>query len=74
MKFILSVDRQMDGSWVADCPTVPGCRSTGATKDEAMANAEELIHQVVAERSGSEMPLTIEVVEQEESDWLPPER
>lgn len=74
MKFILSVDRQMDGSWVAECPSVPGCRSTGATKEEAMANAEEVIRQIVAERAGAEMPTTIEVLEQEESDWLPPEK
>ncbi|WP_203329108.1 type II toxin-antitoxin system HicB family antitoxin [Candidatus Laterigemmans baculatus] len=75
MKFILSVDRQTDGQWVADCPTLDGCRSTGATKEEAMANAETRIRQLVAERAGpAETPSTIEVLEQEKSDWQPPEK
>lgn len=72
MKFIVSVDRQPDGNWVADCPSVPGCRSTGATKDQAMANVEAEIRKTVRERSGPDMPLTLDVREEQEDDWAPP--
>lgn len=72
MKFIVSVDRQADGSWLAQCPTVPDCLSTGTTKEEALANVEDVIRDIVRVRSGPEMPLTIEVKETQEDDWSPP--
>ncbi|TVQ30920.1 MAG: type II toxin-antitoxin system HicB family antitoxin [Phycisphaeraceae bacterium] len=30
-----------DGIWVAEVPSLPGCISQGATRDEAMANIRE---------------------------------
>ena len=72
MKFIVSLDRTTDGNWVADCPTISGCKSTGPTKDEAMNRVEERIRDIVRERSGPDMPLTLEVVEEQEDDWQPP--
>ena len=32
-----------DGYWVAECPSLPGCISQGATKTEAIANIREAI-------------------------------
>jgi predicted RNase H-like HicB family nuclease len=32
-----------DGYWVAECPSLPGCISQGATKAEAIANIREAI-------------------------------
>jgi len=32
-----------DGYWVAECPSLPGCVSQGATKAEAIANIKEAI-------------------------------
>ncbi len=32
-----------DGYWIAECPSLPGCNSQGATKDEAIANIKEAI-------------------------------
>ncbi len=32
-----------DGWWVAECPSLPGCISQGASKDEAVANVKEAI-------------------------------
>ena len=32
-----------DGYWVAECPSLPGCVSQGATKSEALANIKEAI-------------------------------
>lgn len=32
-----------DGFWVIECPSLPGCISQGATRDEALANIKEAI-------------------------------
>ena len=32
-----------DGFWVAECPSLPGCISQGATRDDAVANIREAI-------------------------------
>jgi len=36
-----------DGYWVVECPSLPGCISQGATKDEAVANIKEAIRGYV---------------------------
>ena len=32
-----------DGYWIAECPSLPGCNSQGATREEALANIREAI-------------------------------
>ena len=32
-----------DGYWVAECPSLPGCLSQGATKEDAINNIREAI-------------------------------
>ncbi len=32
-----------DGYWVAECPSLPGCITQGATREEAIGNAKEAI-------------------------------
>lgn len=68
MKFIVTADQVPDGGWVAACPTVPGCESTGATKEQALANLEMLIRQMVPERLGGERPLELEIQEKDASE------
>ena len=54
MKFIVSIDRDEDGAWVVECPAIPGCVSQGKTKEEALVNIEDAIHnclEVRAEKS-----------------------
>ena len=43
MKFIVTLDRDEDGAWIAECPSIPGCVSQGTTREEALANVEEAI-------------------------------
>jgi predicted RNase H-like HicB family nuclease len=43
MKFNVTLDRDEDGIWVVECPSIPGCVSQGATKDEALENIKEAI-------------------------------
>ena len=60
MKFSVTVDRDEDGVWVVECPSIPGCFSQGATKDEALSNIEEAIALCLEVRGEQGMPLTVE--------------
>ena len=60
MKFTITLDRDEDGAWVAECPAIPGCMSQGATRDEAMTNVREAIAACLEVRAGRGMPLTVE--------------
>lgn len=60
MKFMVTIDRDEDGMWVVVCPSIPGCVSQGATKDEASKNIEEAIALCLEVRAEQGLPLTIE--------------
>ncbi len=60
MKLMVTIDRDEDGMWVVECPSIPGCVSQGATKDEALKNIEEAIALCLEVRAEQGLPLTIE--------------
>jgi predicted RNase H-like HicB family nuclease len=60
MKFPVTVDRDEDGMWIVECPSIPGCVSQGKTKDEALKNIEEAIRLCLEVRAEQGLPLTIE--------------
>ena len=60
MKFNVTIDRDEDGAWVVECPSIPGCVSQGATRDEALKNIQEAIAGCLEVRSERGMPLTVE--------------
>ena len=43
MKFNVTIDRDEDGVWIVECPSIPGCVSQGETKDQALANIRDAI-------------------------------
>ena len=43
MKLSVTLDRDEDGMWVAECPSIPGCVSQGKTKPDALKNIKEAI-------------------------------
>jgi predicted RNase H-like HicB family nuclease len=43
MAFNVTVDRDEDGIWVVECPSIPGCVSQGNTKEEALENIMDAI-------------------------------
>ncbi len=47
-----------DGFWVAECPSLAGCISQGATREEAIANAREAVAAYVEalEQDGIPVP------------------
>jgi predicted RNase H-like HicB family nuclease len=36
IKLIVSLDRDEDGIWIAECPSIPGCVSQGSTREEVL--------------------------------------
>ena len=56
MKLIVSLDRDEDGVWIAECPSIPGCVSQGETKEEAMTNIHDAIRGCLEVRAERGMP------------------
>jgi predicted RNase H-like HicB family nuclease len=60
VRFTVTLDRDEDGVWIAECPSIPGCVSQGATRDEALSNVKDANKQCLEVRAERGMPLTIE--------------
>ena len=43
MKFQVIIKPDQDGVFVGHCPTLPGCISQGASREEALSNIKEAI-------------------------------
>jgi len=60
MKFTVTLDRDEDGVWIAECPSIPGCVSQGDTRAAALANVQDAIRLCLEVRAEKGMSLTIE--------------
>jgi predicted RNase H-like HicB family nuclease len=60
VRFVVTIDRDEDGVWVVECPSIPGCVSQGTTKEEALASVQDAIKACLEVRSERGMPLTVE--------------
>jgi predicted RNase H-like HicB family nuclease len=60
MKFNVTIDRDEDGIWIVECPSIPGCVNQGETKKEALTNIQDAIAACLQVRADRGMPLTIE--------------
>ena len=67
MRFATTLDRDEDGVWIVECPSIPGCVSQGETKEEALANIREAIALCLEVRAERGWPLTIETQQVEVS-------
>ncbi len=59
MKFIITIFRDEDGMYIAECPSIPGCISQGKTEKEAERNIQNAIKECLEVRAEKGMPLTI---------------
>lgn len=59
MKFNVTIDRDEDGVWIVECPSIPGCVSQGQTKAEALENIKDAIAACLQVRARG-LPLTVE--------------
>ena len=65
MRFSITLDRDEDGVWIAECPSIPGCVSQGKTKEEAVNNVKDAIALCLEVRNEKGLPLTIETLQVE---------
>jgi predicted RNase H-like HicB family nuclease len=65
MRFNVTLDRDEDGVWVVECPSIPGCVSQGQTKQEALENIKDAIAACLQVRAERGMPLTVETYQVE---------
>jgi predicted RNase H-like HicB family nuclease len=67
MRYRVIIERDEDGVFVAECPTLPGCISQGHTRDEAVANIRDAIAGYVESlhkhNDPIPLPITEEIVE-----------
>ena len=56
LKFNITLDRDEDGMWVVECPSIPGCVSQGHSRDEALNNIREAIAGCLEVRAERGMP------------------
>ncbi len=61
MKFVVTIDRDEDGVYVAECPAIPGCISQGKTEQEALENIADAIRQCLEVRAERGMPLSVTI-------------
>jgi len=65
MKFFITIFRDEDGVFIAECPSIPGCVSQGKTEQEAESNIREAIKECLDVRDEKGMPLTVSTQQKE---------
>ena len=59
MKFIITIYQDEDGTFIVECPSIPGCVSQGKTETEAVKNIQDAIKECLEVRAEKGMPLTV---------------
>jgi len=59
MKFLITIFKDEDGVFIAECPSIPGCVSQGKTEQEAEKNIQKAIKECLEVRAEKGMPLTV---------------
>jgi predicted RNase H-like HicB family nuclease len=59
MKFVVSIYKDEDGMYIAECPSIPGCVSQGKTETEAETNIADAIRECLTVRKERGMPTTV---------------
>ena len=55
--------RQEDGSWVAEIPAIPGCYALMATREQALAELDNVFRMIAQEYSEKGTPLPADSTE-----------
>ncbi|MGH9431717.1 MAG: type II toxin-antitoxin system HicB family antitoxin [Terriglobia bacterium] len=50
MAYIIELERESDGRWIAEIPSLPGVMAYGKTKGDAIKAVEVLALRVIADR------------------------
>jgi predicted RNase H-like HicB family nuclease len=49
-KFVVEIEREDDGRWIAEVVALPGVMAYGSTREDALGRAEVLALRVLADR------------------------
>lgn len=65
IKFIITIEKDETGWFIASCPALPGCHSQGKTKEEAVTNISEAIRGYIVSlrKHGEPIPNIDEIKE-----------
>lgn len=58
MRFVVEIEQEVDGRWIAEIPQIPGAMAYGSTREEVVARAEALGLRILAERIDKTHPET----------------
>lgn len=64
MKYRVTIEQDEDGVFVAEVPSLPGCISQGATREEALKNVREAIEVYVESLEEHEDPVPPPITEE----------
>jgi predicted RNase H-like HicB family nuclease len=56
----IETEKECDGRWIADIPSLPGVMAYGETKAKARARVKLLALRVIADRLKHREPLTVQ--------------
>jgi predicted RNase H-like HicB family nuclease len=51
MRLKIRIYQDEDGTFIAECPSIPGCVSQGVSEAEAQANVKDAIRECLAVRA-----------------------
>jgi len=59
----VEIEKETDGRWIAEVPSIPGAMVYGASRDEALAKVQALVLRALADKieHGEEAPGISEV-------------
>lgn len=57
MKYLVTLDRDEDGVWIAECAAIPGCVSQGYSREEALKNVQDAIRGCLEARAELNFPI-----------------
>jgi predicted RNase H-like HicB family nuclease len=55
--YVIELEQEDDGRWIAEVPELPGVMAYGQTREEAVRRAQALSLRVLAERLEHDEPL-----------------
>jgi predicted RNase H-like HicB family nuclease len=64
VKFRIIIEPDEDGMFVAECPSLPGCISQGATRAEAVNNIKDAIAGYLASLKKHDEPVPLPISEE----------
>ena len=59
MKLTITLFKDEDGVFIAECPSIPGCVSQGKTEEVALRNVREAIKECLEVRTELGLPITV---------------